>query len=69
VLQGSALRLCRRRGVSERKNQNHSLVQNSLKVIVFGNLQGVNEPLISKHFSLSEAGNEGTRFSRALRCR
>lgn len=58
VLQDSALRLC------------HSLIQSSLKVIVFENLRGMNKLLLSKYFSLSGkgVGNEGTRFARALRC-
>lgn len=50
--------------------QNHSLIQNSLKVVLFENLQGMNKPRLSKHFSSSGSGvgNEGTRFARALGC-
>lgn len=32
------------------KKQNHSLIQNSLKVVLFENLQGMNKPLLSNFF-------------------
>lgn len=56
--------------VRVKTKQNHNLIQNNLKVVLFENLQETNKPLLSKHFSSlgSGVGNERTRFARALGC-